>query len=190
MVKSNRGNIRITINGMPGSGKSTLSRFLAKKLGLKKYGMGDVMREMAIEKGMTIAELNRLEEKEERTDREDREVDEYQKKLKNKDNIIVDGRLSWFFIPNSVKIFFKVDPKMGAERIFKDRRPSEKRYKSVEEAERANEKRVKSDIKRYKKLYGINPYDIKNYDIVMDTSDMTIPEMEKNTLAALKKFLG
>jgi cytidylate kinase len=37
----------ITIAGTVGSGKSTVGRIIAKRLGLKHYSIGDLMREMA-----------------------------------------------------------------------------------------------------------------------------------------------
>ncbi len=91
----------ISISGKAGSGKSTVSRLLAKNLGFRHYSMGDLRRKMAAGRGMTLAELNSLGEKEGFTDRE---VDEYQKKLGIKEtNFVIDGRTSFHFIPHSVK---------------------------------------------------------------------------------------
>ena len=180
----------ITIAGMIGAGKSTVSRFLETKLKLKRYNMGELRRKMAAERGMTLAELNKLGEKERWADEE---IDEYQKELgKKEDDFVIDGRLSWFFIPNSIKIFLTIDPKVGAERIFKEQRGKErgeKKWESAEEVEKANNERIESDIKRYQKLYKVNPYKIENFDIVIDTSEMTIEEMNNNVLEAVKKFI-
>jgi cytidylate kinase len=179
--------MRITINGIPGSGKSTVAKYLAKKLKFKYYGIGRMRREIAKEKGMTIAELNKLGEKEAWTDIE---IDDFQKKLAKKDNFIADGRLSWNFIPNSIKIFLTVKPEIGAKRIFKEKR-KEERYENVKGEMRALKERLKSDVKRYKKYYGIkNIYDLKNYDIIIDTSDMSRGQMKKAVLNAILKFAG
>jgi len=178
--------MRITIAGKIGSGKSTVSKYLAEKFHLKRYGMGDMMRQMALDRGMTIAELNKAGEKEEWTDRQ---VDEYQKKLAKEDNFIIDGRLSWHFIPDSIKVFLTVNSFVGAQRVMKDKRRSEKGYKSIEEAKKADEERVKSDVKRYKNLYGIDPYKIENYDIIIDTSDMSMDEMDIAVERAILRFI-
>ena len=50
----------VTISGTPGSGKSTVGKLIAKKLGLKHYSIGNLMRSMAKEKGLTLGELGEL----------------------------------------------------------------------------------------------------------------------------------
>src|SRR3989338_8656535 len=96
----------ITISGMPGSGKTTVANKIAKKLKLRHYSMGDLRGEVALKHGMNIDELNKLGEKKRWTDKE---IDDYQRRLgKTQDNFIIDGRLSWYFIPKSIKIFLNV----------------------------------------------------------------------------------
>jgi CMP/dCMP kinase len=182
--------VRITLAGMPGSGKSTLGKYLAEKMGLNRYSMGDLRRKMAADRGMTLAELNKLGEKEAWTDKD---ADDYQKNvLSREENFVIDGRLSWFFIPDSIKVFLDVDRKKGAERIFEEQRGEargEKKWKSVEEVEKFNEERQISDRKRYGQLYGIDPSNRENYDIVVDTSDMSIDQMSTTLLKVIKKYM-
>lgn len=179
--------MRVTIGGMPGAGKGTVAKYLAKSLKLKYYGIGDIRRKMALDRGISINELNRIGEKESWTDRE---VDEYQKKMRGKDNFIMEGRLSWHFVPNSIKLFLKVRPEIGAKRILKAKRKSEE-YGSLKEAIKKLEGRMKSDVMRYKKTYGINNlYALDNYDIVMDTSGMSMREMNKRAKEAVVRYKG
>jgi len=159
----------ITISGEAGSGKTTIGKTLAKILNCNFYSMGDLRGRMATERGMTIDELNKLGEKEGWTDKE---VDNYQKELGEKeDNFVIEGRLSWFFIPHSKKIFLYVHPEIGAKRVFANPRADEKKIKTIEEMTDYILQRRESDIKRYGKYYGINPYEQKNYDLVINTSD-------------------
>ena len=174
----------ITISGMPGSGKTTVAKLLATKLNYKYYSIGDMRGKLAQERGMTIDELNRLGEKESWTDKE---VDEYQKKLgKTEDNFIVEGRTGFHFIPNSKKMFFKVDFKVGAERIFKDQRPDEQDYESVESTLKWIKQRMESDKKRYLKWYNINCWDENNYDTIIDTTDLTPEQVVEKILEFIK----
>lgn len=120
----------ITIGGHSGAGKTSVGRTLAKKLCYKFYSMGDLRGKMAMELGMTIDELNEVGKKEAWTDKA---VDEYQKKIGRKeDNFVVEGWLSFHFIPHSFRVFLDVDPRRAAERIFRHQRPDEKPQESVE----------------------------------------------------------
>ena len=117
--------MKITISGKAGSGKSTVAKLLSEKLKLRHYSIGDLMRAMASDKKMSLIELNKLAEKDKSIDFE---LDDRLKKLgKAKDNFVVDGRLTAFFIPNAeVRVFLDTDDKVRAERILKDKRAHEK----------------------------------------------------------------
>ncbi|MBI2656532.1 AAA family ATPase [Candidatus Woesearchaeota archaeon] len=160
----------ITISGKAGSGKSTIARLLSEKLKLRHYSIGDLMRAMAAEKGMALLELNKLAEKDKSIDFE---LDNKLKEMgKTKDNFVVDGRLTAFFIPNAdVRVFLSADDKVRAERILKDRRQQEK-SKSLKETAANIKKREESEKKRYKKYYGVNYLDKKLYNYVIDTTKL------------------
>ncbi len=179
----------VTISGFPGSGKSTVAKILSKRLEMKRYYMGEMRREMARNKGMTIEELNEIGEREEWTDKE---VDDFQRGLgKRGDNLIIEGRTSFFLIPGSVKIFLDVDFHVGAKRIYEDVKRgtarNEPRYKTVADAEKAIKKRMESDKRRYAKYYGIDVYDKSHYDMVIDTTNMTPEEVADRIMETLKK---
>lgn len=164
----------ITISGLPGSGKTTTAKILSEKLNLKRYSVGNFRREKAKKLGLTLEEFNKLGEKDSFTDKE---ADDWQIEIgKREDNFIIDGRLSYHFIPNSIKIFLSVSPEVGAERIMLERREEEK-HQTINEAVKSWKTRVNSDKKRYKKYYNLNPNDSKNYDLVIDTSSMEKQEV-------------
>jgi len=173
----------ITISGKPGSGKNTIADILAKRLKLKRYSVGDFRRAMAKKRGMTLAEYNKLGEKSICTDKD---ADDWQTEIGNKENnFIIDGRLSYHFIPNSIKIFLNVSPKEGSKRIMLENREEEK-MKDKKEAIKMWHERMKSDIKRYKKYYNLDPYDAKQYDLVLDTSKFNIKQVSEKVLDFVK----
>jgi len=181
----------ITISGMPGSGKSTVAKILARRLRMKRYYVGMMRRKMAREKGMTLAEFNKLGEKEDWTDRK---VDEYQKKLGEKeDNFVIEGRTSFFLIPQSVKVFLDVDMKVGAKRIFDELKKgecgrNEGEFRTLAEAEKSVIERHTSDVRRYKKYYGVDITDKSQYDMIIDTSRLTPAQAVKKIIAEIKKL--
>lgn len=136
--------------------------------------MGDLRGKMAVERGMMLDEFNKLGEAEAFTDKD---VDDYQVKLgQSGESFVIDGRLSWHFIPNAYKIFLDVDPTAAATRIInapREDRQDEKPYASIEEAKTAMAERVASDQRRYKKYYSIDILDRSRYDLIIDTTNLT-----------------
>jgi len=170
----------ISLSGAGGSGKSTIASRLAEKLNWPRYYIGGLRREMAAQRGLTLAEYNKLGEIDPATDLE---VDEYQKKLgENDDNFVIEGRTSWYFIPKSLKIYLDVDEDEGAKRIFsqlqgKNKRNEDDGLDSVEAVKKSVSQRLASDALRYNKYYGIKTYDPKNYDFYLNTTGLSVDEV-------------
>ena len=175
----------ITISGNLGAGKSTVAKIIAKKLGLKHYSTGDFQREIAKEKGLTIFELNKLEETD---DSIDRQVDEKAATIgKTEDNVIIDSRLAFHFIPHSIKIFLDVDAKVGAKRIFSDKRADEKENVTLEATAQKIQERQQSESERWYTYYGVKYLDLENYDLVVDTSTISPQEVAEKILEYIKQ---
>lgn len=176
----------ITISGSLGSGKSTVAKLLAKKLGYKHYSMGDFQRELAKERGISLLELSKLEEKDKSLDKI---VDQKQKDLgKKEDNFVIDSRLGFYFIPHSVKLFLEIDEKEAAKRIFNHLRPGEKENATLEETEENIKIRKKSEIKRYQEYYNLDLHDKSNYDLVIDTTNISAEQVSEEVLNYLKSI--
>lgn len=180
----------ITISGMPGSGKSTVAKVIAKKLNIKRYYIGGMRREIARKHGITLEQLNEIGEKEDWTDKE---VDNYQRELgKKEDNFIIEGRTSFFLIPNSVKVFLDVDFETGVKRIFDEiskdaTERNEGDFRTLEDAKKAIKKRMDSDNIRYKKYYNVDVFDRSQYDIVLDTTNLTKEQVVEKLLEEIMK---
>ncbi|MCI0479169.1 cytidylate kinase family protein [Candidatus Uhrbacteria bacterium] len=179
----------ITLSGAPGSGKTSVAKLLAQRLGVPFHSVGGLRGEMALERGVTVDELNRIGEDDRSTDEL---VDELQRRLgETEDDFVIEGRLSWHFIPRSFKVYLDCDPKEAARRVFASRRLEEGRddeppYATVEDAERAIAARVASDVLRYRRHYGIDYRDTSHYDLVVDTTESPGPEaVADRILAAL-----
>lgn len=175
----------ITISGKAGSGKSTVAKIIASKLNLVHYSIGDLMREMTKERGVSLIELNNLAEKDGTIDKE---LDDKLIKLgKEKKEFVIDGRLTAFFIPHAdLKVFLDADERVRAQRIFKDRRDQEKNT-SMEEAVTNLKKREVSEKKRYMKYYGVDYFDCSLYDYTIDTTSLSPEEVALKIIKIVKK---
>lgn len=188
----------ITISGTPGSGKSTLSKFLASKLNAERIYVGGMRRELARKKKMTLGELNEYALTHPETDVDvDKEAAQKALRLEKEGKMVmVEGRTQYHFLPQSIKMYLKVDFEEGVNRIWVDlqhkglqQERNEGKINSREDLKRHLQQRQKNDVQRYKKYYGINPYDEKQYDIVIDTTKNTVEETGEEAMKALKPYL-
>lgn len=160
--------MRITIGGMPVSGKGTASKLLAAELGYDYWGAGTQWREEAEKHGMSLNDFHRY-----LTEHPDfdRILDERQAALSEQDNIVVDSRLGFHFVKGSVKVYLSVNLDVAAARLLAAKR-NEEQVSSLEEARAEIEERMAAERERYKALYGVDAHDTKNYDIVIDTTPL------------------
>ncbi len=176
--------MRVIIAGSAGSGKSTVAKLLAKKLGYKHYSMGDFQREIAEEKGISLLELGKLEERDRSLDEE---VDQRQIRLgREEDNFVIDSRLGFHFIPDSIKIFLDADFEERAKRILSDKIRKEHNV-DLENTKEHMKVRKASEKKRYKEYYDIDPYDKSNYDLIVDATSITPEEVVEKIIEFVEK---
>lgn len=80
----------------------------------------------------------------------------------------------WYAVPESFKVYLKVDIDVAAKRAFEDAmRKSSEKFDTVEEQKQDMQKRYKLENERYLELYGVRKEDESNYDLVIDTTNLT-----------------
>jgi cytidylate kinase len=161
----------ITISGPPGSGKSTLSKILSARLGVELVSIGDIFRKLAEDRCMSLEELGLLAKCEEDIDLK---IDEVQKKIaKEKDNIILEGRLSGFLVDADIKVWLKAPIEVRAERI------ARRECKSTSCAITETSEREECERERYLNYYNIDLEDLSIYDLVIDSSRWSPEEISE-----------
>ncbi len=151
----------ITISGLAGSGTTTASKILSERTGIPHISAGDIFRQMAAEKNMDILEFSKFAEENEDIDIE---IDKRQTEIaKEKENLIVDGRLSAHFVDAHLKIWFIAPLEIRTQRI--TQRESKPHNKVKEEII----KRSKSEAKRYREIHNIDIENLEIYDLIINT---------------------
>jgi len=162
----------ITIAGKPGSGKSTASKAIAAKLGFSHFSSGDFFRAIGRERGIDVFQANLIAEQEQEIDHL---VDEQLRKLgANEDNMVIDSRMAWHWMPYSFRVYLDLDLLVAAERILRSLDDARMEVEDIPDspadyAARLQD-RLDSETKRYRTLYDVNPYNPANYDLVIDTA--------------------
>ena len=96
--------------------------------------------------------------------------------------------MAWFFIPTSFKVFLKTNIVVSAKRISGDQRRINENYESIQEAALKIVERKKSEVKRYKQYYGVDCLDLTNYDLIIDTTEISPDEVCDIILKEFAKF--
>ena len=90
------------------------------------------------------------------------------------EDLIIDSRLAWHFLPKSLKIYLTVEPLVGSKRVMRDGlRINEPEYASHSDAEVGLRARKLSEIKRFRQTYGVDSSDWGNYDVIVDATLVT-----------------
>ena len=81
-------------------------------------------------------------------------------------------------MPESFKVYLKVDIDVAAKRAFydKDRKDTES-FASIEEQKQDMIKRYNLENERYYNLYHVRKEDLSNYDLVVDTTNISPTEV-------------
>lgn len=175
----------VTISGKAGAGKSSVGKLVAEKMGLRHYSIGDIMRQMAADRGMTLLDLSKKAESDKAIDKE---LDDNIVRLgKEQDGFVMDGRLTAYFIPHAqVKVFLDASRETRAERILKARRPDEQN-EDINQTMRNMEAREQSEMKRYQEYYGVDYLDKTLYNCAIDTNNLSREEVVEKIIVAVKE---
>jgi len=161
----------ISISGDLASGKTSTATGLCRKLGYKLISCGDMHRGAAHELGMTTLESNVYAETNPWIDNA---VDSALMALiADGSDCVIESRTAWHLLKSSFKIYLRVDPDVGAARAMSDtQRRNELRCSDQEHAKSQLLARKASENRRFLAEYGIDCSDLRNYDVVLDTTHL------------------
>tara|TARA_Y100000588_G_scaffold373362_1_gene447110 strand:+ start:3444 stop:4007 length:564 start_codon:yes stop_codon:yes gene_type:complete len=160
--------LMVTISGPPGSGTSTLVSKLSEFLGWSSINGGEVFREEASRRSISVEELSARAKEDLDVDRE---LDKLlQSRMSSEDcPEIVESRLSgWWAHKNDIdclRVWVQVSDHERAMRIKK------REGGSFDECLARSRQRQSDDMDRYRELYGINLDDMSPYNLIIDADE-------------------
>ena len=169
----------LTIGGLAGTGTTTAAELLSEKLDIPYISAGSVFREMAAEHGMSVLEFSEFAEG---NDEIDKEIDKRQaQKAKEADDLIIEGRLSAFFVDNAdLKICLITPFDVRSKRI------SQREDKSVDVAKSEIITREKSEALRYMEIHNIDISNMDVYDLIINTDTFNPENVSEIIIQTLK----
>ncbi|WP_407378331.1 (d)CMP kinase [Methanobrevibacter sp.] len=168
----------ITLGGLAGTGTTTTAELLSEKLDIPYISAGFVFRQMASERGMSVLEFSEFAEG---NDEIDKEIDKRQAELaKSADNLIVEGRLSAYFVEADLKLWLVTPFDVRSQRI------AERESKSIDLAREEIITREESEALRYKDIHGIDIKNMDIYDLIINTGTFDPEKVSEIILTTLK----
>ncbi len=175
--------IKVSVTGDLGSGKSTVCLYLKKNFGLKSYSIGQIQRLLARKYNMDILAFNKYMESHPEIDEE---IDARLTAIGKRDeDMVLDSRMAWHFVPDSFKVYLSVDLDEAVRRIMNDKRGSVEKYASIDEAKAALIARKKSENLRYITKYGVDCSNPDNYDLIIDATSLSPAQVARKIMAGV-----
>jgi CMP/dCMP kinase len=181
----------ITICGGLGSGKSSTANRVAEKLGYTRFSSGDFFRQVGVDLGLSVNELNLRAEKDPSIDVM---TDEKLRALRNAEKIVIDSRTAFHWIPESFKVYLSLPPEIAHHRVMENlkenalRKQSEGSTYSPEEIYQKMTERLESEQKRYWDLYKIDNTKKENFDLIIDTDKNNLEQVVDIIVSEYKKW--
>lgn len=168
----------LTIGGLAGTGTTTAAKVLSEKLDIPFLSTGSIFREMAKERGMSVLEFSEFAEKDNNIDIE---IDRRQSELaKSSDNLILEGRLSAYFVEADLKLWLITPFDVRAERI------ADRENKTVDLAKKEIIIREESEALRYKDIHDIDISSMDIYDLVINSGSFSPEQIADIIINTLK----
>ena len=176
--------LKVSISGHPGSGTTTLVNSLCEMMSWTTVNGGDIFRNQAKARGISLADFAEICRRDESIDRmldamliESMEAEDGPE--------IVESRLAgWWAYRQKIscfRIWLEVSDDERARRV------SDREGLSMEDALAANQKRLLVDRQRYESMYGIRPSDKTPYTHTIDATTLSKEEVLKVALEILKE---
>ena len=161
--------VRITISGMPGSGKSTVARILTERLGCTYVNGGQIFRDAATARGMRLAEYATYVGEHPAIDRE--LDDELLQRARAHEDLILESRLAGWLTMHAgipaLRIWITADEETRVARLMR------RDGGTHEEAIARLRARASGEAERYLRTYGLDLHDESPYDAIIRTDDRT-----------------
>jgi cytidylate kinase len=173
----------VTVSGPHGTGKSTYAKALATALGLRYVCAGDMFRDLAKERGVTLESFSKMAAEDPAIDRA---IDERTRVEAKKGGVVIDAQLGAWMAKDvaDVKLLIVAPDDVRFRRI------AERDGIPVEEARKQTLAREGIQRERYREYYGLDVSDLSIYDLKIDTGAYPIEKAKSIVIENVRKQLA
>jgi cytidylate kinase len=172
----------ITIGGPHGTGKSTYAKMIAKQFKIRYVSAGQLFRDVAKEKGVSLEELSKQAAN---SPEIDRMIDERSAAEAEKGDAVIEGQLAAWMAKDlaQVRIYLKAPDEERIARI------ANRDHLDRQAARRQTLKRERIQRERYMRYYGINTDDLSLYNVIIDTGNRSVESTSRELISKIHEML-
>jgi len=175
--------LTIAVSGKHGAGKSTVAKALADEFHLRYVSAGKIFRDLAKERGMSLADFSLIAEKDHQIDRE---IDDRTSREAAKGNVVIDAYIAGWVASHfaNIKIYLQASLEVRVRRM------AERDGRGYEEMLEETRAREESQLRRFREFYGIDVTDIRIFDLVLNTETWNEAATITICIEAVKAYLA
>lgn len=174
--------LTIAVSGQHGAGKTTVAKALSETFNLQYVSAGILFRQIAKERGMTLAEFSKIAEDNPEIDQE---IDERTRREAEKGNVVIDAYIAGWVAHRyaDLKFYLRAPIEVRALRI------ANRENRSLNEVMKETRLREESQKRRFQEFYGIDVADMRLFDIILNTETWNAAMTIDICIAAVKAYL-
>jgi len=171
----------ITISGNSGSGKSTVALLLKQTLNYELFSVGAFVRSVAAERGLSIQNFHDTNDALKVQDI----LKEKYAEISKGNNIIVDARTAWIFIPESYKIYLHTSYPVSAQRLISDESRTDFTALDIEAATKRLSLEDAKEVSYFNERFEVRYDSSDNYDLFLQSDELLPGEVHNLILKNL-----
>jgi len=171
------------VSGPHGTGKSTYAKALAEAFRLRYVSAGELFRDLARQKGLSLEAFSRIAAEDSTIDRA---IDEMTKAEAKEGAVVIDAQLSAWMVKElaDVKVLIVAVDDVRFGRI------AERDGITVEEARKQTLARELIQRQRYERYYGIDVSNLTIYDLKIDASLYSLEKAKSVVIDSVRRFMN
>jgi cytidylate kinase len=173
----------VTVGGPHGTGKSTYAKALAIALGLRYVCAGDMFRDLAKERGVTLETFSQMAAKDPSIDRA---IDDRTRVEAKRGGVVIDAQLGAWMVKElaDVRLLVVAPDDVRFKRI------AERDGISVEEARKQTLAREQIQRQRYRQYYDLDVGDLSIYNLKIDTGIYPVEKAKSIVIENVRRQLA
>jgi cytidylate kinase len=155
---------------------------IAKQLKIRYVSAGQLFRDLAKEKGVSLEELSKQAAN---SPEIDRMIDERSAAEAEKGDAVIEGQLAAWMAKDlaQVRIYLKAPHEERIARI------ANRDHLDRQAARRETLERERIQRERYRRYYGINTDDLSLYNVIIDTGNRSVESTSKELISKIHEIL-